>query len=251
MPSRLRRLLRHAAILALSVGIGTCSDNNGPDPAEPTSLGGPALATVSAPAVVLAAGDIASCSNTGDSKTAALLDGIPGEVLALGDLAYDNGSASEFTNCYDPTWGRHKARTHPVPGNRDYVTSNAAPYYAYFGAAAGAAGEGYYSFNVGSWHLVALNSNIAMESGSAQNIWLKSDLASNSQVCTLAYFHHPLYSSYSDAGTGGITYSSVRPLYDVLYAAGAEVILAGHRHFYERMAPTKPDGTIDPVRGIP
>jgi hypothetical protein len=112
----------------------------------------------SAPVVVLAAGDIAVCGTAGDEQTAALLDEEPGTVLTLGDNAYETGTAAEFQNCYEPTWGRHKARTHPSVGNHEYGTTDATGYYNYFGAAAGDPSKGYYSFDVGAWHLVAINS---------------------------------------------------------------------------------------------
>jgi invasin-like protein/calcineurin-like phosphoesterase family protein len=146
--------------------------------------------------------------------------------------------------------GRHKARTHPAAGNHEYNTSNATPYYNYFGAAAGEPGKGYYSFDLGAWHIIVLNSNITRTPSSPQGQWLRADLAAHQNLCTLAYWHHPLYSSEGGSGSGGVTYSSVRPFWDTLYAGGADVVLAGHRHFYERLAPIKPDGTPDNALGI-
>jgi hypothetical protein len=136
-------------------------------------------------------------------------------------------------------------------GNRDYNTSGAAPYYAYFGAAAGTAGQGYYSYDVGAWHIIVLNGEIATGTGSAQEVWLKSDLAAHSNLCTLAMIHEPLWSSWDgDTGTTGIYESAPRPLWEDMYAAGVDIVLSGHRHFYERIAPIKPDGTSDPSKGI-
>jgi len=240
-------VVRSASVAAAALALVTCTDNTAPDQ---SAVRAPALATAAvAPDIFVGAGDIASCSKTGDTQTAALLDAIPGQVFALGDNVYEDGTALEFQNCYGPTWGRHKARTHPVVGNHEYQTPNATPYYDYFGAAAGPAGLGYYSFDVGSWHVIALNSNIARTATSPQVQWLKNDLATHTNQCTIAMFHHPLYSSYS-SGTGGILFSSVRPFYDALYAAGADVVLTGHRHFYERMAPIRPDGSLDSQFGL-
>jgi hypothetical protein len=197
--------------------------------------------------VMVGAGDMTDCSRWQDDSTGALISRIPGEVFTLGDNAYPNGTTSEFNNCYDPAWGSFKARTHPSVGNRDYNTSGASPYYSYFGAAAGVAGQGYYSFDVGAWHVIVLNSNIATGVGSPQEMWLSADLAAHPNLCTLAYWHHPLYSSSSGAST---TDNVSRPFWNALYAAGADVVLNGHRHSYERIARLKPDGTLDPATGI-
>ena len=196
-------------------------------------------------AVLLAAGDIATCASGGDEATARLLDGLAGTILALGDNAYESGSASEFRDCYAPSWGRHRARTRPVPGNHEYRSTGAAPYYAYFGANAGPAGRGYYSFNVGGWHVVALNSNVGVGSSSAQVAWLKADLAAHPARCTLAYWHHPRFSS----GEHG-NHSSMQTLWQVLYDARVDVVLGGHDHDYERFARQTPAGAYDGTRGI-
>ncbi len=205
-----------------------------------------APAQTAEPVVVLAAGDIAYCSRTGDEQTAAILDANPvGTVLALGDLAYEDGTAQQFADCYGPSWGRHKARTKPVPGNHEYHSSGAAPYFAYFGSAAGEPGKGYYSYNLGSWHVVALNSEISMSSSSAQVAWLKADLAANPAACTLAYWHKARWSS----GYHGSSTSS-NALVQALYDAGADVLLVGHDHDYERFAPQNPSSQLDTARGI-
>jgi hypothetical protein len=195
--------------------------------------------------VLVGAGDIASCSSLGDEATAKLLDGIPGTVFTAGDNAYPNGTATEFANCYDPTWGRHKARTRPAPGNHDYYTPGASGYYNYFGAAAGDPTKGYYSYNLGAWHVVVLNSNISMAAGSPQERWLRADLAAHPAACTVAYWHHPRFSS----GYHGND-SSVHPIWQALYDYGADVVLNGHDHNYERFAPQDPSGKRDTVRGI-
>lgn len=195
--------------------------------------------TPSADPVLVGAGDIAN-SGSGDSATATLLDGIAGTVYTTGDNVYDSGTAAEFNSYYAPTWGRHRARTKPSPGNHDYVTSGATGYFGYFGAAS------YYSYDLGNWHVVALNSNIAMAAGSAQEKWLRADLAASTRRCTLAYWHHPLFTS----GANHAPSTSTRPLYQALYDYDADVAVWGHNHVYERFAPMNPNGGADPARGL-
>ena len=200
--------------------------------------------------VIAAAGDIAS-SSTGAAATAALLDAVnPDAVLALGDNAYSGGSPVEYATRYAPTWGVQALRTHPVPGNHDYDTPGAAGYFGYFGAAAaGVAGTGYYSYDLGAWHLVALNSNCTeaggCAAGSPQEQWLRADLAAHPAACTLAYWHHARFSS----GMHG-SHTAVEPLWQALYEAGADVILNAHDHDYERFAPQTPTGTLDAAAGL-
>jgi acid phosphatase type 7 len=204
--------------------------------------------------VVVAAGDIADCNKKGDEETTRLVDAIQSAtVLALGDLAYPGGTAEEFEQCYGPTWGQFKERTEPIPGNHEYETEGASAYFDYFGDAAGNPNEGYYSYDLGSWHIVALNSNcgegeIRCGPGSAQTEWLKEDLAANSDEgrCTLAYMHHPRFSSGEEHGST----PTLEPLWEALYEAGADVVLSGHEHNYERFAPQDPEGRADPQRGI-
>ncbi|RKT56095.1 DUF7594 domain-containing protein [Saccharothrix australiensis] len=195
--------------------------------------------------VLVGAGDISN-SGSGDSATAALLDGIPGTVFTIGDNVYDSGTTAEFTTYYDPTWGRHKARTRPSPGNHDYNTSGATGYYGYFGAQAGPSGQGYYSYDLGNWHIVSLNSNIGMAAGSAQEQWLRNDLAASTKPCTAAYWHHPLFTS----GANHAPSTATRPLFQALYDHNADVVLFGHNHQYERFAPQNPSGALDTARGI-
>jgi PKD repeat protein len=194
--------------------------------------------------VLVGAGDIADCSGSGDSITANLLDGIPGTVFLAGDNAYPNGAPSDYANCYTPTWGRHLARTRPVPGNHDYQTSGASGYFGYFGPAAGDPSKGYYSYDLGDWHIVALNSNIAHIAGSAQEQWLRADLAASPKRCTLAIWHHPPFTS------GPLADTTTRALWQALYDYGAEVVVVGHEHFYERFAPQTAAGVADPAYGI-
>jgi acid phosphatase type 7 len=220
-------------------------------PPPPTAATGPTATTVSGEtATLLAAGDIADCSSSGDEATAALLDARPeGVVATLGDNAYPRGTATEFADCYGPTWGRHRDRTRPAPGNHDYQTSHGSGYFGYFGAAAGDPGRGYYSYDVGSWHVVVLDSNCGGTScrkGGVQERWLRADMAASGASCTLAYWHHPRFSSGSVHGSD----DAVAPLFRALYEAGADVVLAGHEHHYERFAPLDPEGEVDTARGI-
>jgi acid phosphatase type 7 len=204
------------------------------------------------PPVVVAAGDVASCSSSGDEATAKLLADIDGTIITLGDNAYPDGSAEDFRKCYDPTWGRFKNRTLPVPGNHEYMTEGAEGYFGYFGDAAGDPPKGYYSYDLGSWHIVALNSNRCLGNVgcyfiSPQVRWLRSDLAANEyKDCTLAYMHHPLFTS----GEYRLGVPEVKPMWEALYEAGADVILSAHDHNYQRFAPQDPDGRADPERGI-
>ena len=213
-------------------------------------LAAPPLLAARSTAILLAAGDIASCESGGDQATARLLDDRRGTVVTLGDHAYQSGTAGEFAKCYDPTWGRHKERTRPAPGNHDYKTPGAAGYFGYFGDAAGDPSTGYYSYDLGAWHVVALNSNCAAVggcgAGSPQEQWLRADLAAHSARCTLAYWHHARFSSGTVHGSNAAT----QALWQVLYDAGADVVLAGHEHNYERFAPMDPAGKVDRTRGL-
>jgi hypothetical protein len=201
-------------------------------------------------AVLVGAGDIADCTNlAGAEATAALLEKIPGTVMAIGDLAYPDGTRENFA-CYDKTWGHVKSRTRPAVGNHEFHSAGATYYFHYFGAAAGDANRGYYSYELGTWHIVVLNSECAQVGGcgpgSAQEEWLRADLAAHPVACTLAYFHKPLFSSGGAHGDD----LSVKPLWDALYAGGADVVVNGHDHNYERFAPQAPDGKADAARGI-
>jgi acid phosphatase type 7 len=201
--------------------------------------------------VFVGAGDIASCSSSGDEATANLLDNIAGTVFTLGDNAYTSGSATEYTNCYGPSWGRHRSRTRPTPGNHEYNTSNATGYYGYFGSAAGDPAKGYYSYDLGTWHIIVLNSNsscttISCAAGSAQDTWLRADLAAHSNVCTLAYWHHPRFNSGLEHGNN----TAVANFWDALYQYGADVVLSGHEHVYERFAPQTPAAVANSTTGI-
>jgi len=205
-----------------------------------------AAVTVSNDDVLVGAGDVARCDTQNDDVTASLLDHVGGTVFTVGDNAYPSGAVTDFSNCYTPTWGRHLARTRPTPGDKDYKTSGASGYFAYFGAAAGDPAKGYYSYDLGSWHIIALNSSISTSTGSAQEQWLKADLAATTQQCVLAYFHYPLFASQ----TGSQVWGTVQPLWVDLYAARADIVLSAHFQFYERFALQTPTGEADPAGGI-
>lgn len=198
--------------------------------------------------VFIGAGDIADCSsNFEDGATAAIIDQYPNAtVFTLGDNAYPNGSSTDYRQCYDPSWGRFKDRIHPAPGNHDYHMTGAAGYFGYFGASAGPAGRGYYSYDLGGWHIISLDSEIGVDAASAQAVWLEQDLADHPATCTLAYWHKPLFTS----GANHPPEIRMRPLFTLLYDAGADIVLSAHNHQYERFAPQRPDGTRDDSRGI-
>ena len=199
--------------------------------------------------VLLVAGDIAKCgTSTGDRQTSLLLDQAAGWVQTLGDNAYPNGTDTDFANCYDPidSWGKQKDRTHPAVGNHEYYgTPDAAGYFNYFGAAAGNRGEGYYSYNLGAWHIVVTNAEIPVGLNTPENIWLRNDLATNTLACTAIVVHEPLFSSDPTGPS-----SRARPIWDAAYQYHATLMLTGHAHVYERYAPQDPAGNADPVNGI-
>lgn len=214
-----------------------------PPPSSPPAT--PFSDPLDAEPVIAGAGDIAAAGG-GAETTAKLLDGIdPDVVYTTGDNAYPDGAAGDYASFYEPTWGRHKAKTRPTPGNHDYGQPGAGPYFDYFGPLAGERGNGYYAYSLGSWRLYALNSNIPMGAGSPQETWLRLDLAANRPACALAYWHHPRFSA-------GVYADDVRSdgVWRALYDAGAEVVLTGHDHNYQRYAPMRPDGAVDPSRGI-
>ncbi len=201
-------------------------------------------------AVLIGAGDIADCSDlAGAEATAKLLEANPGTVMALGDLAYPNGTPDDF-KCYHKTWGRVKDRTRPAVGNHEFHSTGASYYFQYFGSAAGDPKTGYYSYDLGAWHIVVLNSECQQvggcEAGSSQEKWLRADLAAHPVGCTLAYFHKPRFSSGLNHGND----PEVGAFWKALYDYNAELILNGHDHDYERFAPQDPGGNADPKRGI-
>ena len=208
--------------------------------------------------VVAAAGDIAcepgalvtktTCQMEETARLVAARD--VDAVLVPGDIQYEDGSLEKFRQSFTNTWGEIKARLYPSPGNHEYGTPGAQGYFDYFGSRAGEQGKGYYSFDLGSWHVVALNSNCGGAGGcggnSPQGIWLKQDLAAHPAQCTLAFWHHPRFSS----GRYHPGEVSTRTFWDVLYEAGADIVLNGHDHLYERFAPMNPIGEADPELGL-
>ena len=185
--------------------------------------------------IFVGAGDISSCENDNDELTAQLLDTISGTVFTTGDNVYNRGTPSEFINCYDPTWGRHKNRTQPVPGNHDYGTAGASGYFEYFNNV-----PPYYAYNLGNWRIYALNSEMSVSTDSPQVTWLQADLAANPSRCVLAYWHQPRWSSGTLHGSDP-TYQT---LWEFLYGAGAEVVINGHEHNYERFAEMNAAGEV-------
>jgi hypothetical protein len=205
-----------------------------PEPAPPPgNVSGP-------PETFVGAGDIAVCGSRGAEETARLLDGIPGTVFTAGDNTYPSGTARSFRDCYDPTWGRHRARTRPAPGNHDYDVPGATDYFAYFGSLAGDT-RGYYSFQLGAWLILSLNSNVPADEGSPQYGWLRGELAARPTRCALAYWHHPVVTS----GPRG-HHPHMQPLWRLLADAGVELVISGHDHLYERFAPMSRDLAADP-----
>ncbi len=246
----------NSLITLLTLALAPCCTNS-TSPTQPaaTSAAKAPLSTTGSDkttAVLVGAGDVAKCSDlSGARATAKLIEGIPGTVFVVGDLAIPDGSAEGFANCYGPTWGQFKNRTRPVPGNHEYHAAGAAPYFGYFGAAAGDSKIGYYSYELAGWHIVALNSNcrdipVGCGANSPEVQWLKQDLAQHPSACTLAYFHHPLFSSGKEHGYD----PEMKPFWEALYDAKADVVINGHDHDYERFAPQDPNGKGDPTRGI-
>jgi hypothetical protein len=218
------------------------------------------FSVAAAPSVLfVGAGDIAGCAaKYGQAQTAPLLANVPvngsNTVFAVGDIAYDSGTVAQYQNCYDPTWGAQKARTRPVPGNHETETPGAAGYWQYFTefsptVAVGDSGRYWYSYPLGAWHIIALNSETAVTVGSPQEQWLQADLAANSTTqCTLAYWHRPYFTSGTMHLEANQAY--LQPLWQDLYNAGAEIVVSGHEHHYERFAPQTAAGVYDPARGI-
>jgi hypothetical protein len=231
--------VKNTALTALALALAGAS--LAPLAAQQPPSPSPFPAPAEEPAVLIGAGDIAACDHLDEARrTAAIVEKIPGTVFTLGDNAYDSGTAEQFTACYAPTWGRFKDRTRP---------SGAAPYFAYFGKAAGEPGKGYYSYDLGRWHILVVNSNCneigGCKKGSPQELWVREDLAAHPAPCTLAMWHHPRFSSAEHGDD-----PAMRAIWKDLYDAGADVVLSGHDHTYERFAPMDGAGNADPKRGV-
>ncbi|MFL5403185.1 MAG: metallophosphoesterase family protein [Gemmatimonadales bacterium] len=204
--------------------------------------------------MILVAGNIATCGTANDEATAAVLDTLAGTIFTLGDNAFPNGSAEAYRDCYGPSWGRYKARTYATLGNHEYNSGSATASFEYFGDRLGPGDRGYYSLDLGNWHIVVLNINDFTVNdtkpflGSPQEKWLKADLAAHSKTCTLALWHNPRFFSSNEPNWTRNEY--IAGLWDQLYVAGVDLVLNGQQHQYERFAPMAPTGTIDQTRGI-
>lgn len=251
------RSIPSSAIGSLPAGSGALS-SAAVSPSASAAGGSPApalspsvrlSASPSGDPVLVGAGDIADCGLPDDSATAALIKGIPGTVFTAGDDAYPDGTAAQFTDCYGPTWGRFLDRTRPAAGNHDWVTKGLAGYLGYFGSAGAPDGKSWYSYDLGTWHVIVLDSDCSFVGGcgadSVQGRWLASDLAASKAQCTLAIWHHPRFSS----GVHGND-TDVAPFWRALYAAGADLVINGHDHDYERFGLQDPNGRSDGARGI-
>jgi 3',5'-cyclic AMP phosphodiesterase CpdA len=202
------------------------------------------------------AGDIGDCSALADlgvhaRDTGKMLATIASDaIFTAGDNAYMVGSTEDFSNCYNPAWGQFKSKTYPVPGNHEYAQPGALPYFQYFGDRAGAGGfrTGYYSYNLGNWHIVALNSPLQGTGSVDQLMWLKDDLESTRARCTMAYWHYPVFTS--GPSNGSAESRVMREAWQILFDAGVDLIVNGHDHLYERFAPQGPDGRRNDLFGI-
>ncbi|HYF39577.1 MAG TPA: metallophosphoesterase [Gemmatimonadales bacterium] len=232
--------LRMCAVFTAALLIPSCGGEGSPvDPNIPLP-----------PETILVAGNIATCGTTNDEATATLLESLPGTVFTLGDNAFPDGSAEAYRNCYEPSWGRHKARTYAALGNHEYNLGTAAASFDYFGDRAGPRDRGYYSFDLGNWHVIVLNVSdaVAFEEGSLQDQWLQADLAANSKTCTVALWHSPRF--FSSNTVGYTSNAFITKLWERLYDAGVDLVLNGHQHHYERFPPMTPTGNPDQQRGI-
>jgi acid phosphatase type 7 len=203
-------------------------------PSVPVPTAPPSGTPAPAPEVLLAVGDIADCDTAADDAVAQLASRLPGTIALLGDTVYERGTTAEYRACFEPGWGAMRPRIRPAVGNHEYVTEGAAGYFDYFGPAAGSPGKGWYSYDLGAWHVVVLNSNCdAVDCGpdSDQVAWLRADLAAHGNACLLGYWHHPRWSS----GRHG-SQRTVGAFWEVLREHGADVVLSGHDHTYERIS---------------
>jgi acid phosphatase type 7 len=249
--------LRLFFLIGTSIALLSAAEACSSSPSSPSAGGGTLLvATSTTPAtgqtaVVLGVGDIGMCGSNGTTPldsvaaTARLVAGLQGQLILAGDIAYLHGSAANFRDCFNPSWGQFRNRWRPVPGNHEYETPGAGPYFAYFGEDAGADGTGYYSFMAGDWLVLMLNSNIPAGRGSAQFEFARMQLEAQRTPCTMAVWHHPLFAS----GPNGAN-AVMRDMWSLLETANAEVVLAAHDHLYERFARQTAGGVADPAKGV-
>lgn len=250
--------LRLLFLIGISVLLLSLAEACSSSPSAPTGGGGTGTGTgggttppTGQTAVVVGAGDIGMCGADGSTPlpsvaaTARLVAGLQGQVILAGDIAYLHGSAANFRDCFNPSWGQFRNRWRPVPGNHEYETPGAAPYFAYFGQDAGPDGTGYYAFMAGDWLVLMLNSNIPAGRGSAQFEFARLQLEAQRTPCTLAVWHHPLFTS----GPNGPNVF-MRDMWSLLETANAEVVLTGHDHLYERFARQTAAGVADPAKGV-
>jgi hypothetical protein len=233
------------SVAALTVALACSSSPSAPSPGGGTPLPISTNPLTGQTVVALGVGDIGMCNQPGVAQTARLVAGLEGMLLLAGDIAYLHGSAANFRDCFEPEWGRFRSRWHPVPGNHEYETPGAAGYFDYFGEAAGADRTGYYSFMAGDWLVLMLDSNIPAGRNSAQWEFVRAELNAQRTPCTLAVWHHPLFSS----GPNGPN-AFMRDMWALLETARVELILTAHDHLYERFARQTSDGRADPALGI-
>ena len=245
-----------AALIVAAAGLTSCGAGPGPRPTadEPSATRLPTTSPgggETTPTVLLAAGDIGRCDSTHDDATGALVAGLAGVIATLGDTAYEDGTTAQLNDCFGGSWGAVKDRIRfAVTGNHDIHTDGGAPLQAYMGSAAARDGRTWFSDALGAWHVIVLDGNCDLfagrcSSGSDQATWLQDDLAASSAACTIALLHQPRFTSGQHGDDGGL-----RPLWDALYAGGADLVLGGHDHDYERFAAQDPGGTADAARGI-
>ncbi len=243
---RITRLGQAAAALAGAVLLAAACSNS---PSGPSNGGGGVVTgggtSTGQTVTLIGVGDIGVCGRAEVAQTARLVAGLDGDLLLAGDLAYPQGTAANFRDCFNPSWGQFRSRWHPVPGNHEYESPGATPYFAYFGEAAGADATGYYSFTAGDWTILMLNSNIAATRGSPQWEFVRGQLEAQRTPCTMAVWHHPLFTS----GPNGNN-NFMRDMWTLLETARVEVVLSGHDHLYERFARQSADGRADVVNGI-
>jgi hypothetical protein len=237
-----RKLGWRAIAIALAGALTAAS------PAVTLAMKRASVATTATTYTLIGAGDIASCSSEADSQTAALIQSTPGTAFTAGDSVYPDGSPTYYTNCYAPAWGAFRFRTRPVPGNHDYYNNPGANgYFGYFGHKAGPSGRGYYKYDKGTWRVYALTSECVPTSKCFKNqlAWLKNDLATNPRDCVLAIWHRPRFST----GPHGSS-TRMADVFQLLYESGAEMVINGHDHMYERYMPLDGSGNPDPVTGL-